>query len=614
MSAGAVVAVPAAAAVGPATGGAADGAAAPAGGGLSGTLSTMVRIFLFYTFVRYMFTPASPPSTTRTTADGQTVTVAASPLRPAWSDRTRFDLHVYLNDDEEWDAASLYSLPPSSISSYLSTHLVWHEDDVPFEAETWESPAIRSANLSLTEPFLSLAQQNHSLYAHVYFSKHSFPHAPSLHCDSQPLFEGRVSGCSRPFQQLTALHVTQQLNTFRPPPKVDRRKNLLSFHASAAPTNETAVDSSSDPSTAGEVLWLSFWKPVLHVRLVHDQTAYPSLAALPPEVKDQFWVDEATNQYLPVVYCDYFWLLPSAYLQVNASVAALPLLLTYSPISFFKFRTEMSMEASWKLQQSMGTHSEADTESMKRIFLEGNPVLLAVTMVVSVFHMLFDFLAFKNDVAFWRQAKNTAGLSGRAVLLNLACQLVVFLYLLDNDTAWMILVSSGIGLLIEGWKVPKLFNVRVTGQFPFLHLSPKAVNVDEAGVGVTAQDRLVLLTQKYDREAMVYMSYVLYPLVACYFVYSLVYNAHKSWYSFILTSLVGSVYTFGFINVSAAAHALHPRSHLRHAAHSADLCLCALSCLSASDVSPAVPELEAEECGRHAVAPDDVQGAEHGHR
>ena len=517
---------------------------------MSGTLSNLLRLFLLYQFVRYMFTPATPPATTRTTADGRTVSVPSASLRPAWADRTHFDLHVYVNDEPDWDAASLYSLPLSSSLPYLTSHLLWREDDIPFEAETWESPAIRSANLTLTEPFLSLAHQNHSLYAHLYFSKRSFPHASTLSCDSVAQFEGRISGCSRPYQRLAAFHVTQQLNAHRPPPKVDKRKSLLSFNTTAVP--EPVEDASTELESPPEVLWLSYWKPTLHIRLVHDHSAYASLSMLPPEVKGQFNVDETTGQYLPVVYCDYFWLLSSALLQINETVTALPLLLTYSPVSFFKYRTEMSMEASWKLQQSMGTHSEADTESIKRILIEGNPYLLAVTFVVSLLHMVFDFLAFKNDVAFWRQTKNTAGLSGRTVLLNLACQVVVFLYLLDNDTAWMILTSSGIGLLIEAWKVPKLFNVSITGQFPFVHLSPKAVNVDEEGVGVTAQDRLVLLTQRYDREAMVYMSYVLYPLVFCYFVYSLVYNTHKSWYSFILTSLVGSVYTFGFINVSGA--------------------------------------------------------------
>lgn len=32
----------------------------------------------------------------------------------------------------------------------------------------------------------------------------------------------------------------------------------------------------------------------------------------------------------------------------------------------------------------------------QRVFLEGNPYLLAITMVVSLLHSVFDFLAFKN--------------------------------------------------------------------------------------------------------------------------------------------------------------------------------------------------------------------------
>ena len=54
-------------------------------------------------------------------------------------------------------------------------------------------------------------------------------------------------------------------------------------------------------------------------------------------------------------------------------------------------------------------------------------------------------------------------------------------------------------------------------------------------------------TKKHDADAIRYLSYVLYPLVACYAVYALYYETHKSWYSWILNSLVGAVYTFGFI-------------------------------------------------------------------
>ena len=181
--------------------------------------------------------------------------------------------------------------------------------------------------------------------------------------------------------------------------------------------------------------------------------------------------------------------------------------------------------------------------------LESNPYLLAVTMIVSCLHMLFDMLAFKNDISFWRNNKSTAGLSGRAVVMNTAMQAVIFLYLLDNETSWMILFSCGMGLLIECWKIPKLFKVKVDAVFPFVHLTPVAVQTDAEGVGLTEQDKLMQLTHKYDREAMTYLAYALYPLVGCYAIYSVFYQTHKSWYSFVLSTLVGSVYTFGFINM-----------------------------------------------------------------
>ena len=54
-------------------------------------------------------------------------------------------------------------------------------------------------------------------------------------------------------------------------------------------------------------------------------------------------------------------------------------------------------------------------------------------------------------------------------------------------------------------------------------------------------------TKEYDRLAFKYLSWAAYPLLVGYAIYSLLYNTHKSWYSFILTTLVGFVYAFGFI-------------------------------------------------------------------
>ena len=107
------------------------------------------------------------------------------------------------------------------------------------------------------------------------------------------------------------------------------------------------------------------------------------------------------------------------------------------------------------------------------MFIETNPLLLAVTFIVSLLHSAFDFLAFKNDIHFWKGRKNFEGLSVRSVIANTVIQLVVLLYLCDNssDTSYMILVSSFIGVLIEFWKVTQVVNIslyRVESIIPYM--------------------------------------------------------------------------------------------------------------------------------------------------
>jgi len=54
-------------------------------------------------------------------------------------------------------------------------------------------------------------------------------------------------------------------------------------------------------------------------------------------------------------------------------------------------------------------------------------------------------------------------------------------------------------------------------------------------------------TQDFDQEALKYLSYLLYPLCVGGAIYSLIYVPHKSFYSWIIKSLVNAVYAFGFL-------------------------------------------------------------------
>jgi hypothetical protein len=69
------------------------------------------------------------------------------------------------------------------------------------------------------------------------------------------------------------------------------------------------------------------------------------------------------------------------------------------------------------------------------MFVNTNPVLLYTTIGVSLLHLLFDVLAFKNDLSFWSAIDTMEGLSTRTLLLNFIMEVVILLYLREQVAA-----------------------------------------------------------------------------------------------------------------------------------------------------------------------------------
>jgi len=201
--------------------------------------------------------------------------------------------------------------------------------------------------------------------------------------------------------------------------------------------------------------------------------------------------------------------------------------------SFWKFQLLAQMQAHFALEADLsGDAAGGEADSFRKMLMDTSPWLLAVTFIVTTLHSIFDFLAFKNDVQFWKGRKNVAGLSVRTIMLNCFFQTVIFLYLLDNKTSWMILISSGVGTAIEYWKVTKALRVELGGGT--LRLVPR-----DSYVGSH--------TKEHDDHASRHLLRAVVPLVIGYSVYSLLYREHASWYSWALGSLVSFIYTFGFV-------------------------------------------------------------------
>lgn len=462
-------------------------------GGIGQTITGIIRIAVFWYFASKFFAPKRPSDPSLLISN---LFQKGEPL----------DMWLYLSDHEKFNDFGNEGA------------LVWHESNIPYAV--WGPESTRS--LSLKYYPSEALKHNGSLFAHVFFARSGYPPNPN---DPE-------------YQPGSSFSGTQPIVTYLLKSKSDKKRSLLGN--SKAPDEVEAVsqvvdDQENDSKDDGPLEWVSYWKPNVTINLVEDFTRY-SQNAVPPNIAPYLKMDFDTGNYYPIIFFNEFWLLRDKLIQINETVAELPLNLEVGPISMTKWQLFLQIDQSFQIHRSYGSMIEGEADELKRVFLEGNPYLLGITMVVSLLHSVFDFLAFKNDIQFWNKNKSMEGLSAKSVVVSFISQLIVFLYLLDNDTSWMILVSSGIGCCIEFWKIGKAMHIEIdrSGKIPMLRFRDRESY---------ARNK----TKEYDDIAMKYLSYVLFFLVACSSAYSLMYERHRSWYSWILSSLTSCVYMFGFI-------------------------------------------------------------------
>jgi len=276
-------------------------------------------------------------------------------------------------------------------------------------------------------------------------------------------------------------------------------------------------------------------RPTTHLRskmiisLMTDQVKM-SLKQVPGELGHVMQLTKDRKQFLPILYIDELSMRLRDLVLVNATDKEADVTLLYQPISMGKLRLFMQFNSALGSMHGMG-FTDKDTDEVKGIFADTNLVLLLITFGVSAVHLLFDFLAFKSDINFWRGKKSMEGLSRKTILWRAFSQTVIFFYLMDEETSLLVLIPAGCGAVIEMWKVTKA-----------LHVS-----ISLSGIKFGEDSKVEANTAELDGVAMRYLSWVLYPLCIGGAVYSLIYTPHKSWYSWTIQTTVNGVYAFGFL-------------------------------------------------------------------
>ncbi|VDP07197.1 unnamed protein product [Soboliphyme baturini] len=307
--------------------------------------------------------------------------------------------------------------------------------------------------------------------------------------------------------------------------------NLVDFLSSKNKTEERKYAQSKTSSAM--TVPTSHMRTVLVFRGLESPVSF-EWKKIPPEVVHLLVLDEGRN-YLPVFYLDTLSFRSKDSVQISDEMREVNVSLKYMPCSIGKIRLLMNAQQSLEKMKELG-FTDNDIEEVRGIFTDTNFYLLAVTFFVASIHILLDFLAFKNDISFWKGRKNMVGLSSRTVVWRCFSQAVIFMYLLDENTSLLVLIPTAIGVVIELWKVTKAFKVELTltqRMFPRFRL------------GVSNREELE--TERFDSEGMTYVAWLLFPLCIAGSAYSLVYVPHRSWYSWIIQNIANGVYAFGFL-------------------------------------------------------------------
>ncbi|KAL3914184.1 MAG: hypothetical protein SGILL_006202 [Bacillariaceae sp.] len=161
----------------------------------------------------------------------------------------------------------------------------------------------------------------------------------------------------------------------------------------------------------------------------------------------------------------------------------------------------------------------------------------ALTQVISYVHMWLDYMAFRDEIRFYRGRNKLSGVSTSSVLSRLACSVIILLYLLDGGgTSWVVLLSLISSCAIEAWKAVKLLQPTPTLSFPFIKVRQLETEAERK-------------TAEYDRIAYRYLATFFYPIIAIWSLYALKHYEYTSWYSWFISNMANAVYTFGFINM-----------------------------------------------------------------
>lgn len=154
--------------------------------------------------------------------------------------------------------------------------------------------------------------------------------------------------------------VSHALNQYLPLRRAAEGTNLL--------TGKNTTDDTAPPPglhVGGDALPIvSYLKPNVTLSMVNEFGVMTS-GAVPPHYRPHIALDTLTQTYAPILWFNDFWLLREYLVPVNETLAQIPIHLSITTLSPWKFAIFTQMEQSFTMQKQWGSMREGETDDVR---------------------------------------------------------------------------------------------------------------------------------------------------------------------------------------------------------------------------------------------------------
>eukprot|EP00934_Nitzschia_sp_Nitz4_P005101 Nitzschia sp. Nitz4//scaffold164_size50480//20593//22419//NITZ4_007003-RA/size50480-processed-gene-0.76-mRNA-1//-1//CDS//3329538077//5091//frame0 len=316
------------------------------------------------------------------------------------------------------------------------------------------------------------------------------------------------------------------------PPQV---RNLLSTNSTAS-SNHT-VTNQGKIQVPTFVPYLKYGRAHLRIRFVAEDRPYGPLLLRADGVRLPRW---NASTYAPVVYVDDLSLQRSAQIQLAPPPASdrPPVSLHVKVSSLAPIWDSLNRGVHQAFEQIDTMFSGNELDELRFYLRDEYLYRFLLTQIISYLHLFFDYMAFRDEIQFYRGRTNLSGVSTSSAVTSFMSSVIIFLYLIDGGgTSWVVLWSLFGSCCVSAWKVWRLLSPKLSTSFPFVTIRQFQPGSKEHA------------TAEYDRIAVVNLAMVLYPLVIGWSLFALRHYQYKSWWSWFISNLANAVYTFGFVTL-----------------------------------------------------------------